>query len=147
MTCYYKAQLDMQSINADGWMSTGDLGSLDEEGYIHFVGRLKELIIRGGENIIPNEIVSALCSEDCISDAKVFGVPDDFFGERVAAAIILSNPLNFNEEQLRQNLRSKLAKFKIPDWFIVYDSFPALSNGKVDSVRLKSEIIQKCNRL
>ena len=146
MTCYYKAKLDKQSINADGWMSTGDLGAMDEEGYIHFVGRLKELIIRGGENIIPNEIISALCSEDCISDAKVYGVPDDFFGERVAAAIILSDPEKYDEAQLRENLKTKLAKFKIPDQFVIYDAFPTLPNGKVDSVKLKDEIVEKCRK-
>lgn len=103
MTCYYKANLEKQSINADGWMSTGDLGALDADGYIRFVGRLKELIIRGGENIVPNEIISALCEESCISDAKVFGIPDDFFGERVAAAIVLSDPAGFDETALRKS--------------------------------------------
>lgn len=144
MTCYYKANLAKQSIDADGWMNTGDLGAMDAEGYIHFVGRMKELIIRGGENIIPNEIISALCSEPGISDAKVFGVPDDFFGERVAAAILLRDPASYDEGQLREHLKAKLAKFKIPDWLIVYDAFPTLSSGKVDSVKLKAEIIDKC---
>ena len=146
MTCYYKAELDKQSINADGWMSTGDLGMFDDDGYLRFVGRLKELIIRGGENIVPGEIISALCSEACISDAKVYGVPDDFYGERVAAAIVLSDPENYSRGRLYKSLASKLAGFKIPDWFIVYDAFPTLPNGKVDSVRLKNEIIEKCKR-
>lgn len=143
MTCYYKVSIEKQSIDADGWMSTGDLGSFDEEGYIHFVGRLKELIIRGGENIIPNEIISAICEEDYIRDAKVYGVPDDFFGERVAAAIILNDYSKFDEEKLRESLKNKLAKFKIPDYFVIYGTFPTLSNGKVDSVKLKNDLIEK----
>ena len=146
MTCYYKANLEKQSINADGWMSTGDLGALDEDGYIRFVGRLKELIIRGGENIVPNEIISVLCEEDCISVAKVYGIPDDFFGERVAAAIILSDPEKYDESALRTDLGAKLARFKIPDQFVVYESFPTLPNGKVDGVKLKADLIEKCKK-
>ena len=145
MTCYYKVSVGKQAIDSEGWMETGDLGSFDEEGYIHFVGRLKELIIRGGENIIPNEIISAICEENYISDARVYGVPDNFFGERVAAAIILNDPNKYDEEKLRKNLMTKLAKFKIPDYFVIYDVFPTLSNGKVDAVRLKDDIISKCN--
>jgi len=146
MTCYYKANLDKQSINADGWMSTGDLGAFDENGYIRFVGRLKELIIRGGENIVPNEIIDALCEEDCIADAKVYGIPDDFFGERVAAAIILSNPEDYDEAALREHLATKLAKFKIPDQFVVYEWFPTLASGKVDAVALKKDLEEKCRK-
>lgn len=146
MTCYYKADLEKQSINADGWMSTGDLGAFDEDGYLRFVGRLKELIIRGGENIVPNEVISALCAEDCVADARVFGVPDDFYGEKVAAAIVLSDPENYKRSRLYKSLALKLAGFKMPDWFIVYESFPLLPNGKVDAVKLKNEIIDKCTK-
>ena len=146
MTCYYKETLEKQSINADGWMHTGDLGAFDADGYLRFAGRLKELIIRGGENIVPNEVISALCEEDCIADARVYGVPDDFYGEKVAAAVILSDPEKYNKAQLCRNLAEKLAGFKIPDRFIVYDAFPTLPNGKVDSVRLKNEIMEACKK-
>ena len=113
----------------------------------NLVGRLKELIIRGGENIVPNEIISAICEEDYVADAKVYGVPDEFFGERVAAAIVLNDSSKYDEEKLKDNLKSKLAKFKIPDFFVIYDTFPTLSNGKVDGVRLKNEIIEKCKKI
>ena len=144
MTCYYKEDLEKQAINADGWMSTGDLGMFDGDGYLRFVGRLKELIIRGGENIVPGEVISALCEEDCIADARVYGVPDDFYGEKVAAAIVLSDPEHYKKSQVYKNLATKLAGFKLPDWFIVYDAFPTLPNGKVDSVKLKNEILERC---
>ena len=146
MTCYYKEDLEKQAINADGWMSTGDLGAFDEDGYLRFVGRLKELIIRGGENIVPGEIVSALCEEDCIADARVFGEPDDFYGERIVAAIVLSDPENYSRSRLFKSLAAKLAEYKLPEKFIVYDAFPTLPNGKIDSVRLKNEIIEKCKK-
>ena len=146
MTCYYKTDPEKQSINADGWMHTGDLGAFDEDGYLRFVGRLKELIIRGGENIVPNEIISALCEEDSVADARVFGVPDDFYGERVAAAIIPSDPEQYSRARLYKSLAAKLADFKIPDWFIVYDAFPLLPNGKVDAVKLKNDVIEKCTK-
>ena len=146
MTCYYKEDLEKQAINADGWMSTGDLGAFDADGYLRFVGRKKELIIRGGENIVPGEVVSALCAEDCIADARVFGVPDDFYGERVVAAIVLSDPENYKRSLVYKSLASKLAEYKLPDKFIVYEAFPTLPNGKVDNVRLKNDILEKCRK-
>ena len=143
MTCYYKAAIDDQSIDDEGWLHTGDLGYFDEDNYIHFVGRSKELIIRGGENIVPNEVISAISQEDYIADAKVYGVPDDFWGETVAAAIILKEGFTFDEEKMRESLKTRLAKFKIPAHFLVYDSFPSLANGKVDGVNLKKDVIRK----
>ena len=143
MTCYYKAALDDQSIDDEGWLHTGDLGYFDEEGYIHFVGRSKELIIRGGENIVPNEVISAISQEDYIADAKVFGVPDEFWGETVAAALVIKEGFTFDEEKMRETLKARLAKFKIPANFVVYETFPSLPNGKVDSVNLKKDVIQK----
>ena len=147
MTCYYKAALDDQSIDEDGWLHTGDLGFFDNEGYLHFVGRSKELIIRGGENIIPNEVISAISQEEYIADAKVYGVPDDFWGETVAAAIVMKEGFTFDEEKLRESLKTKIAKFKIPAHFLVYDSFPSLPNGKVDSVNLKKDVVNKVKGL
>ena len=147
MTGYYKAELDMQSIDGDGWLHTGDLGFIDDEGYLHFVSRLKELIIRGGENIIPNEIASALSEEDCVADVKVMGVPDEFWGEIVVAALLLKDGASFDEAAVRAGLAGKLAKFKIPAHFLIYGAFPTLPNGKVDAVNLKKDIIARVQAL
>ena len=143
MLCYYKLGLDNQAIDADGWLHTGDLGYLDEEGYVHLSGRSKEIIIRGGENIIPNEIATAISEHDGIGDVKVLGVPDDFFGETVAAALLLKDGYTFDEAEMREFLRSRLAKYKIPAYFEVYDSFPYLASGKVDGISLKKDFVQR----
>ena len=143
MCYYYKMDLDQQSIDEDGWLHTGDLGYIDNNGYVHFVGRIKELIIRGGENIYPNEIASVISNEDEIADVKVMGAPDDFWGETVEAAIILKQGTTFDSESFKEKLRTKLAKHKIPDHFFIYEQFPLLANGKIDAVNLKKEIAEK----
>ena len=143
MTCYYKADLDAQSIDEEGWLHTGDLGFFDEEGYIHFVGRSKELIIRGGENIVPNEVAAAIAENDDIADVKVVGVPDEFWGEIVVAAILMKDGKTFDEDAMRAELPEKLAKFKLPAHYIVYDSFPSLPNGKIDGVNLKKDVVER----
>ena len=147
MCCYYKAALDKQSVDEDGWLHTGDLGYFDEDGYIHFVGRSKELIIRGGENIYPNEIAAAISKSDVISDVKVLGAPDTFWGEIVVAAIKLKEGMTFNEAAMREALSSEIARYKMPEYFFVFEEFPLLPNGKVDAVSLKEIIKQKVDEL
>ncbi len=140
MTCYYKLGIDKQPLDDDAWLHTGDLGFLDEDGYLHLSGRLKELIIRGEETVIPNEIASAISEFESIADVKVVGVPDDFYGQQIAAAVIIKDGHLFEEPILREFLNSRLAKFKIPAYIKVYKEFPLLSNGKVDMVNLKKEM-------
>ncbi len=141
MCAYYKRDINDQSIDEDDWLHTGDLGYIDDEGYLHLVGRSKELIIRGGENIIPNEVSAAICSNENVSDAKVIGVPDEFYGEVVASAIVLKDPAKWNEEEMKKFLTDKLAKYKVPVYYAIYDEFPLLSNGKVDMLSLKEDLV------
>ncbi len=143
MTCYYKLDVEDQSIDNDAWLHTGDLGYMDEDGYLHLSGRLKELIIRGGENIIPNEIASVISEYESVADVKVVGVPDDFYGEQAAAAIVVKDGYQLDEVDLREFLKKHLAKFKIPAYIAVYQEFPMLSNGKVDMVNLKKEMSER----
>ena len=143
MLCYYKLNLEKQAIDEEGWLHTGDLGYLDEEGYVHLSGRSKEIIIRGGENIIPNEIATAISEHEGIGDVKVLGVPDDFFGETVAAAMLIKDGDTFDEAEMREFLRPRLAKYKIPAYFEVYDAFPYLASGKVDSINLKKDFVRR----
>lgn len=143
MSCYYKAALDLQSIDDGGWLHTGDLGFLDENGYLHLTGRAKELIIRGGENIMPSEVAEAIALFPDISDVKVQGVPDDFFGEVVGASIVMKDGKMLDTEALKAFLAKRLAKYKIPAYIFQYDAFPVLSNGKIDAVSLKKDMNAK----
>ena len=143
MCCYYKLHVDKQPFDEDGYLHTGDLGFLDEDGYLHFSGRAKEVIIRGGENIMPNEVAAAISMHDNIVDVKVIGVPDKIYGEIVTAALVLKAGTVFDEEEMRDFLSTKLARYKIPSYFFIYDKLPALTNGKVDAVSLKKELIKK----
>ncbi len=146
MTCYYKLDIDEQAVDDEGWLDTGDLGFLDNEGYLHLSGRLKELIIRGGENIVPGEVASAVSAYDGVADVKVIGIPDEFYGEIAAAAVVMKENCTFNEKELCEFLKGRIANFKIPSFFAVYSSFPTLSNGKVDALNLKKDLINKYNR-
>lgn len=146
MCCYYKAALDSQAIDENGWLHTGDLGYLDEEGYLHLTGRAKELIIRGGENIMPNEVAEAISMESSVADVKVVGVPDDFFGEVVCACVMMKDGAEFDEEYFKAFLKGKLAKYKIPTYFLLYEAFPMLSNGKIDMVNLKKDAIARTKK-
>lgn len=143
MLCYYKVALEQQSIDEDGWLHTGDLGFIDDDGYIHFAGRLKDIIVRGGENIYPREIAETIAEEDEVSDVVVVGVPDDFWGETVAAAIVLKSGMTFDEASMRDRLSRKLARYKLPADYVIYESFPSLPNGKIDMVNLRKEVAEK----
>ncbi len=147
MSCYYKAALDAQSIDDSGWLHTGDLGFIDEEGYLHLTGRAKELIIRGGENIMPSEIAEVISQFPDVADVKVQGVPDDFFGEVVGASIVMKDGKKLDIEELKAFLAQRMAKYKLPAFIFQYDAFPVLSNGKIDAVSLKKDMNEKAAAL
>ena len=143
MLGYYRLPYQNQPIDKDGWLHSGDLGIITKDGYLKIAGRLKELIIRGGENIVPNEIADVIVKMDAIEDVKVVGVPSDFYGEEVAACVRIKEGEEFNEAEMRELLAKELAKYKIPKYFFCYDKFPTLPSGKIDSVRLKKEAAEK----
>lgn len=131
-----------QAIDLEGWLHTGDLGRLDEDGNITLSGRLKELIIRGGENISPCEIETALASLPQIRLCKVVGVPDDHYGEEVCACLCLHKDQTLTEQQLRNHLRQKLAYYKVPRYFLFLDELPQTATGKIrlaDTAALAAE--------
>ena len=148
MLGYYKVPIDDQSIDAEGWLHTGDLGMIDADGYLRLSGRLKELIIRGGENITPIEVENAITLlSDIISEVKVVGVPSEFFGEEVCACITLKDGAKFDEKFIRSELAKHLSKFKIPSYFIVYNKLPVLGSGKIDLKGLKADAANKIKLL
>ncbi len=143
MTGYYKAALQDQSIDDEGWLHTGDLGHMNDDGYLCLSGRLKELIIRGGENIMPIQVESAFSEIEEIDNVRVIGVPSEFFGEEVAACIKLKAGATYDEGSVREKLAAKLARFKIPAYIEVYDELPMLGTGKIDTVTLKADLIKR----
>ncbi len=143
MIGYYKVSLDKQAIDTEGWLHTGDLGMIDEDGYLRLSGRLKELIIRGGENIMPGEVEAAVSQLDIIDNVKVIGIPSDFFGEEVGACIKLKDGVSLDEDAVKSELSKSLSKFKIPSRFFVYDEFPMLGTGKIDGVSLKADVLKR----
>ena len=138
---YYRIGLDDQAIDAEGWLHTGDRGLLDEEGYLRLLGRYKELILRGGENVMPGEIEYALTELDTVSNAKVIGVPSEFFGEEVCACVVCAPGKAFDEDTARAALSARLARYKVPSFFLVYEELPLLSTGKVDIAALKKDAV------
>lgn len=138
MTGYYKLPFSEQAIDSEGWLHTGDMGSLDEEGYLTLTGRYKELIIRGGENIMPGEVEAAIAELPGIQEVRVVGVPSTFYGEEAAACITLMPGTEWDEAKARTLLAEKLARYKIPAWFIVLEDLPKLASGKIDGVSLKA---------
>src|SRR6185503_973248 len=117
------------AVDADGWLHTGDLGSMDERGYLRIAGRLKEMIIRGGENIYPREIEAVLASHPGVAEAVVVGVPDRFWGEVVGAVIRPASDVA--EAELAEHCRERLAAYKTPVRWLFTDAFPLTPTGKI----------------
>ena len=134
---------ELQAVDDEGWLHTGDLGLIDEEGYIRLKGRAKELIIRGGENISPIEVENAICEYEDVLSCKVVGAPHDFFGEEVVACIELKKRNKYSEEELKLHLSKRIAEYKIPSRIIIYDELPMTANGKIDAKLLKEQVKER----
>jgi acyl-CoA synthetase (AMP-forming)/AMP-acid ligase II len=122
----------------DGWFRTGDRGSLDADGYLRLEGRLKEMILRGGENISPYEIEDVLLAHPAVRDAICFGIDDERYGERVGAAVALAD--DASERELIDHCRERLAAFKVPETVFVLDEIPRTQTGKVQRKRVGAEL-------
>lgn len=142
---YYKLPEEKQPIDSRGYLHTGDLGFLDEEGYLHFSGRIRDIIIKGGENIVPGEIEAKINELDGVREAKVMGAPNELYGESVEACVTLSPDARMSADDVRAALRGKIANFKMPSHFFVFDSFPLRSNGKLDACELKIRMLNRLN--
>jgi long-chain acyl-CoA synthetase len=124
----------------DGWLHTGDVGRLDQNGYLTLVDRIKDLIIRGGENIYPKEIENALYDHPAVLEAAVVGRPDDAYGEVPVAFVVAYPGSELSESALRDHLRPFLAKFKIPAQIQIVDALPKNPVGKVDKPSLRASL-------
>ena len=130
-----------EAIDADGWMHSGDLATMDDDGYVNIVGRIKDMIIRGGENIYPREIEEFLYSHPAIADAQVIGVPDERYGEEIMAWVQLAPGAELTEDELKDFCRDKIAHFKIPRYVRFVSEFPMTVTGKVRKVEMRDKSI------
>jgi fatty-acyl-CoA synthase len=122
------------------WMHSGDLATIDAEGYCRIIGRIKDLVIRGGENISPREVEEYLYRHSAVRDVQVIGVPDQKFGEELCAWIILRPGVQANEEDIRAFCRGQIAHFKIPRYIRFVDSFPTTATGKVQKYLMRERM-------
>lgn len=130
-----------QAIDDEGWMHSGDLATMDEDGYVNIVGRLKDMIIRGGENVYPREIEEFLFTHPNVVDAQVIGVPDERFGEVIMAWVQLEAGAELGEEDLKTFCKGKIAHFKVPQYVKFVSEFPMTVTGKVRKVEMRETSI------
>ena len=132
-----------EAIDADGWMHTGDLATMDDEGYLNIVGRIKDMVIRGGENIYPREIEEFLHSHPEVADVQVVGVPDERYGEELIAYVIPEPGASPDPDALREFCRGRIAHYKIPRYVKLVDEFPMTVTGKVQKFKMVEQAIDE----
>ncbi len=138
---------DQQPIDSAGWLHTGDLGYLDEDGYLHLSGRLKDVIIRGGENIAPSEVEAELSAVEGVRDVKVMGAPHPIYGESVESCVQMEADADFDAERILATVRERLPRYKVPAHVFEYDAFPLNVNGKIDQRALYADMVGRLHRL
>ncbi len=144
MKGYYKMdQATKDAIDEDGWLHTGDLGEVDANGYYKVTGRIKDMIIRGGENIYPREIEEFLHGNPKVGDVHVVGVPDKKYGEQVLASIMLKDGQSATEQEFIDYCTGKIARHKIPRYWEFVKSFPMTASGKVQKYKIREEFVEK----
>lgn len=142
MKGYYKMpEATAQAIDSDGWLHTGDLAVRDEHGYYKITGRIKDMIIRGGENIYPKEIEEFLYTLPEIKDVQVIGVPSKAYGEEVMACVILKEGCIMTEEDVKNAVKSHMARHKTPKYVSFVDSFPMTASGKIQKYKMRENAI------
>jgi fatty-acyl-CoA synthase len=132
-----------EAIDAARWMHTGDLATIDADGYCNIVGRIKDMVIRGGENLYPREIEEFLYGHPKVEDVQVFGVPDPKYGEELFAAIILRDGLEATEDEIRDFCKGRIAHYKVPRYVRFVDDFPKTVTGKVQKFIMRKEMAEE----
>jgi len=143
MAGYYKMpEKTAETIDADGWLHSGDLATMNAQGYLNIVGRLKDMVIRGGENLFPAEIEAFLIRHPKVADVQVVGVPNVFFGEELLAVVIPKAGEQLSEQELREYCKEQISHQKIPRYFQFVESFPLTASGKVQKFVLRERAIK-----
>jgi fatty-acyl-CoA synthase len=134
---YNNEKATAEAIDAEGWLHSGDLGVMDEDGYLTITGRLKDMIIRGGENIYPREIEEFLYTMDGVLDVQVAGVPSEKFGEECGAFVIRKGDSDIEAEDVIDYCRGKISRYKIPKYVTFVDTYPMTASGKIQKYKLR----------
>ena len=137
MACYYKDEASTREALRDGWFHTGDLGYLDEDGWLYFVDRKRDVIRRGGENVSSVLVEKALREHPQVTDVAVIGVPDPVLGQEIKAYVVASGPVG--EDEIRAFAAERLAKFQIPRLWEFRDSLPKTPTQRVEKYKLRAE--------
>ncbi|MBH0229447.1 AMP-binding protein [Halobacillus yeomjeoni] len=144
MEGYYKnEEATTVAIDPDGWLHTGDIAVMDENGYVEITGRIKDMIIRGGENVYPREIEEFLYQHPDVLDVQVVGVPDEKYGEEIMAFIIPKEGKTLKDEDIRSFSEGKISKHKIPRYISFVDEYPMTASGKIQKFRLREEATEQ----
>jgi len=143
---YYKMpEATRAAIDEDGWLHTGDLALHTPEGNFKITGRIKDMIIRGGENIYPKEIEEFLYTHPQVRDVQVIGVPDKTYGEEIMACVIKKEGATVTEESLKEFVRTHMAKHKTPKYISFVDEFPMNAAGKILKFKMREDAVQMLN--
>ena len=134
-----------QAIDEYGWMHTGDIAVMDEDGYVNIVGRIKDMVVRGGENIYPREIEEYLMGHAEIEDVQVTGVPDERFGEEIIAWVKLNGNSDLSEEEIKEFCKGRIAHYKVPRYIRFCNEFPMTVTGKVQKYKMREISIEELN--
>jgi fatty-acyl-CoA synthase len=144
MTGYWDdSERTAEAVDADGWMHTGDLATIDEHGYAKIVGRSKDMVIRGGENVYPREVEEFLYGHPAIADVQVIGVPDERYGEELMAWVVLKPGGALDDAALRAYCRGTIAHYKVPRYVKFVDGFPMTVTGKVQKYKMREQAIEE----
>jgi fatty-acyl-CoA synthase len=140
---WHDAEATREAVDPAGWMHTGDLAAMRDDGYVNIVGRIKDMIIRGGENIYPREVEEFLFTNPKIAEVQVIGVPDPKYGEEVCAWIRLKEGTTSTEHEIREFCRGKVATYKIPRYVRFTEEFPMTVTGKIQKYRMREISIEE----
>jgi fatty-acyl-CoA synthase len=132
-----------EAIDDAGWMHTGDLATMDAEGYLNIVGRIKDLVIRGGENVYPREVEEFLYTHPAVADVQVIGVPDEKYGEELCAWIRVRDGASVTDDDIKEFCRGRLAHFKIPRYVLFVDAFPMTVTGKIQKFKMRQTSVER----
>jgi len=144
MKGYYKMDEKTEEVlDEDGWLRTGDLAVMDEGGYVRITGRAKDMIIRGGENVYPREVEEFLYAHPDVSDVQVYGVPDEKYGEQVAAAVRRRQGSELSPEGVREYCQGEIAHYKIPAYVDFVEDYPMTASGKIQKYKLREAAVER----